>query len=48
MSVSFLNLLGSTEKMRVDGHNAAGVKNSVSKTYEETYRSAYVKLNYTF
>ncbi|HVJ45960.1 MAG TPA: TonB-dependent receptor, partial [Luteolibacter sp.] len=48
MSVSFLNLLGSTEKMRVDGYNTAGSKTSVSKTYEETYRSAYVKLNYAF
>lgn len=48
MSVSFLNLLGATEKLRLDGYNAAGAKTSVSKTYEETYRSAYVKLNYTF
>lgn len=48
MSVSFLNLLGSTEKQTVDTYNAAGVKSSVSQTYEETYRSAYVKLNYTF
>jgi len=48
MSVSFLNLLGSTEKVKVDTYNSAGVKSSVSQTYEETYRSAYVKLNYTF
>ncbi len=48
MSVSFLNLLGSTEKLTLDGYNAAGAKTSVSRTYEETYRSAYVKLNYTF
>ena len=47
MSVSFLNLLGSTEKMTVDTYTA-GTKSSVSKTYEDTYRSAYVKLNYTF
>jgi len=48
MSISFLNLLGSTEKMQVDGYNPAGAKTSISNTYEQTYRSAYVKLNYTF
>jgi hypothetical protein len=48
MTVSFLNLLGSTEKQTVDTLNAAGAKTAKSRTYEETYRSAYVKLNYTF
>jgi len=48
MSVSFLNLLGSTEKLRLNGYDAAGNKNSISRTYEQTYRSAYVKLNYAF
>lgn len=48
MSVSFLNLLGETERLRVDSYNAAGVRTGASRTYEDTYRSAYVKLNYTF
>jgi len=48
LNVSILNLLGSTEKQTVGVFDATGAKTSDSDTHEETYRSAYAKLNYTF
>jgi len=48
MSLSVLNLLGSTEKLSVRNSDAMGVQTGSSNTFEDTYRSVYFRMEYTF